>query len=68
MKPIYQERFPEDYESDRRWLCRRTGLAEISDELLAVAQLLLSEAQHSTDTFQLKRQAHIRGPDYGTFP
>ena len=33
-------------------LCRRTGLAEILDELFAFGQLLLSEAQNSTDAFQ----------------
>ena len=33
-------------------LCRRTGLAEILDELFAFGQFLLSEAQNSTDAFQ----------------
>ena len=35
-------------------LCRRTGLAEILDELFAFGQFLLSEAQNGTDTFQRK--------------
>ena len=49
-------------------LCRRTGLAEILDELFAFGQFLLFEAQNGTDTFQRQWQAHVSGPDHGAFP
>ena len=48
--------------------CRGTGLAEVSDEVFALGQLLFPEAQHGSDTFQGKWQAHIRGPDHGALP
>ena len=47
---------------------RRTGLAEVSDEVFALGQLLFPEAQHGSDTFQGKRQTHIRRPDHGALP
>lgn len=47
---------------------RGTGLAEVPDEVFALGQLLFPEAQHGTDAFQRKRQAHMRGPDHGALP
>ena len=49
-------------------LRRRTGLAEVFDEVLALRELLLVQPQHGTDAFQGERQAHRGGPDHGAVP
>ena len=45
-----------------------TGLAEVADQLLAFAQLLLIQRQRRAHAHQGQRQAQIRRPDHGAAP
>ena len=44
------------------------GAAEVFDQLLALLQFLLLEAEDGTDLIQPQRQSVVRGSDQRAFP